>query len=548
MREYCTVQELLTVNPVFQAMVVAGWVGRNKRIFQVMASLSDELNGNLEGRVVLVGTDEAGQADIQDMLHGYCNLSPAAILLSGYTTAPSQRVIDAADKNAVPLLICRRKITVIELQNVLELTADLVQEGRITGYAEQYRLRQLADLKLELPGLLDKLAEYLRNPVIVVDAAFQTMARGGSERLAPAGNLGAWVTSARFQILQRKKNGQFSEVAYQQQLDVPGTDKINCYIAPLALEGRLLGYLLSFAALAEFNELDLLRIRETGVSCLQLLICRRNVEEIEKKYKEHFLYDLLYNNFDSEDALIKRAQYWGWEFSKPHWLLVVEADDFKQLSDKAEIMETVLLSVAACLKSRYRYAICSNMRDQIVIIIPGSDSDGKSIKHHLHNLANVLQTEIRDLYPKLTFSIGIGKQYPAISDLCRSYQEAKHALDLGRFIQEKSHITHFEDLGIIRLLSHVSLDQLNDFYKEHLAAILEYDEKNNTNFLETLQVYFQQNGDLNLMAEKLFMHANTVRYRLKKIEELLDTDLQKIENRVIFSVACKIAKMRETNY
>lgn len=121
-------------------------------------------------------------------------------------------------------------------------------------------------------------------------------------------------------------------------------------------------------------------------------------------------------------------------------------------------------------------------------------------------------------------------------------------MDLGRFIQENNHITHFEDLGIIRLLSHISPDQLDDFYKEHLAVILEHDEKNDTKFLETRQMYFQQNGDLNLMAEKLFMHANTVRYRLKKIEELLDTDLQRIENRVNLSVACKIAKMRETNY
>jgi len=159
MREYCTVQELLTVNTVFQAIVVAGWAGRNNKVFQVAAEHPDKLGGNLEGKVVLISAYDTGQTDIQKLLHGYCNLSAAAILLSGYTAALSQQVIDEADKNAVPLLICQQKLTATELQNVLEFTAESVQKGRISGYAEHCRLRQLADLKLELPGLLANLLQ-----------------------------------------------------------------------------------------------------------------------------------------------------------------------------------------------------------------------------------------------------------------------------------------------------------------------------------------------------------------------------------------------------
>lgn len=540
---FCTVQELLTVQP---ATVMAGWAGRHNRVCRVVQPVAAGPADKLADSLVLLGA-ESRQADIPALIVECCNSAPAGILLSGYTAPLPQQVLDMAETNAVPLLSCQMQLTARELQQALELAAESAQTGRLTGLAEQCSRRQLANFALDLPGVLAQLAGYLQNPVVVVDAACQLLAQAGSDRFLAGDELTGLVNSARLPVLQRKSRAQAGEEFYLQQLAAGEMHELTGYIAPLVLAGQLFGYLMAFAAGPEFNELDLLRIRETGVSCLHLLIVRRQVAEVETKYKEHFLYDLLYNNFDSEEALIKRARYWGWELSKPQWLLVIEADDFQHLPDKADILETIQLTVSACLRVRYRYAITSIMQDQLVVIIPGTEGDAKSIKAQVRKLAQSLQTEIGGLFPRVTFSIGIGKHYLAAADLCRSYQEAKHALALGRFSQEKGHITHFEDLGIIRLLSHVSLDQLDDYYKEQLAAILEHDEKNATNYLEILQVYFQQNGDLNLMAEKLFMHPNTVRYRLRKLEELLDTDLQKIESRVSLSIACKIARMRKPN-
>jgi sugar diacid utilization regulator len=356
------------------------------------------------------------------------------------------------------------------------------------------------------------------------------------------------IKNSILQSYQHKRRDASAGKLYQAQVPLPGSDLAVRYcVQPLACNGRTYGYLLLFPALRELNELDLCRIRQTGFFCVKELINKKNVEAIEKGYKDHFIYDLLYNNFDSAEIIIQRGRYWNWDFRKPHQLLIIAPDDYRSLADKIQLLEQLQLAVSSFLQTAFSQLIVSEQQEQIVAIIPQAGAENKSDKQQLLSLAKRLQEHVQEIIPGIGVSIGIGKFYSAAADLCRSYQEAKHALELGKFIQEKRHVTHFEDLGIIRLLAHMSLEQLDDYYKEYLTPVIDYDAKNGANLLETLHLYFQQNGDLPLIADKLYMHPNTLRHRLKKVEELLDVDLQKMESRLNLAVACKIARMRQAN-
>jgi len=189
--------------------------------------------------------------------------------------------------------------------------------------------------------------------------------------------------------------------------------------------------------------------------------------------------------------------------------------------------------------------LISEFNGQIVVIIPFTDNkDNKLNKKNILQLAHKLLKKLEITFPKLKLSMGVGRFYNSATDLCRSYQEAKNALALGKFIHEENHITHFEDLGIMRLLANLNYEQLEDFHQEYLGEIIEYDQKNETNMLSTLYMYFKQNGDINRTAEKLFIHPNSLRYRLKKIEELSEKNLQNYEDNLNLFIACKIARIR----
>ncbi|MCM0758224.1 helix-turn-helix domain-containing protein [Sporomusa sphaeroides DSM 2875] len=546
MQQFCTVQELVTMEPFAQAKVVAGWAGRNNKVHKIVTAGPGATTQALAGVLVLVNTGD-GQGDLPGALAAYLNSTAAGIIVNGYGTVLSPGLIAAAEKSRMPLLVFPQAIEVQELAGSLTLVLELVKNRTIISFSEGYRLRQLTNLSQELPVLLNQLTAYLQNPAVLLDPAFQLLAAGMSGHGLTAAELGRLVKAVRPLILERRQSVPLAAEPYHQQLTGFHEQAMNCFVTPLVLAGQLFGYLLVFEDAGPVNALDAGRIGEVGLVCLQLLINRRNTEEIEKKYKQQFLYDLLYNNFESTDELIKRGRYWDWELTGPQHLLVAEPDDFKQLRNKDRVLAALAIFFETFLRSHFLQAIVTEMQDQVIVIIPAAAEKDRSAKLLIKNLANLLQANLQEAAFETTVSFGIGKLHSSAAELCQSFQEAKHALDLGRFIREKGHITHFEDLGVIRLLSHINAEQLDEYYKEQLAVIIEYDEKNNMNFLAILQMYFQQNGDLNATAEKLFMHPNTLRYRLKKIEELLDVDLQKLEIRINLAVACKIAKMHKTN-
>lgn len=545
MPPFCTVQELMVLDPLRQSTIIGGWAGRENRISQVVTAVPQLAASDLTNSLVIIRQESQVQ-DTEATLRTYLHSGAAAILFIGSDTVLLPCLTAIAEERQMPLLASGKSLEEQEFVFALELVITLNKGERLIHFAEYSDLNQLTAIGTDLPPMLTKLAVYLQNPVVLVNPAFHIISCSTDEKLLDHIEREQLARLARLQHY-RCKAGELLAKPYLSKLENSNGGSVSCWVNPLLRDGQIYGYLLVFDVSNHLNPLDVCRIKETGIFSLQVLAHRKTIEDTEKKYQDHFLYDLLYNNFVTEESLIQRARHWNWDFSKPQQILIMEPDDLHLLTNKSRMLRKLQLNVEDFLQHKYRQVIVTEQQGQIVIIIGDITNEGKTAKQQWKSLGKTLQAYMQEIITEVTFSIGIGKFYTTIADLCRSYQEAKHALDLGRFIQEKGHITHFEELGIIRLLSHMSLEQLDDYYKEYLAVLIEYDEKNDTNFIETLHVYFQQNGDLNLTAEKLFQHANTLRYRLKKIEELLETDLKQLENRINLSVACKIFKIRKTN-
>ena len=96
----------------------------------------------------------------------------------------------------------------------------------------------------------------------------------------------------------------------------------------------------------------------------------------------------------------------------------------------------------------------------------------------------------------------------------------------------------FDDLGVHRLLSSVSERELRDFVKGYLEPLIRNDKnQDRIDSLKTLRTYLQHGGVINRSAETLFIDRRTMRYRLNKIEAMLDLDLKDPVNMLNISVA-----------
>ena len=152
------------------------------------------------------------------------------------------------------------------------------------------------------------------------------------------------------------------------------------------------------------------------------------------------------------------------------------------------------------------------------------------------------EASLRRRMPDRRVAVGIGSRLMDISNLHTAYHRAKAAaiaalrIGLPRLA--------FDDMGLFRLLSQVPDSLLMyEMGDGMLAPLIEYDQKHNANYIETLECFLRTSGSYQNMAEQMFVHRNTLMYRMNNIKKLLGCDLETEEERLPYHLACLIHRM-----
>ena len=136
-------------------------------------------------------------------------------------------------------------------------------------------------------------------------------------------------------------------------------------------------------------------------------------------------------------------------------------------------------------------------------------------------------------------SIGVGMSYP-LTDLHRSYHEARIALMFRQIKGEQGFVQEFAELGIFRELFSCEQERIIRFCRQTLDKLLAYDHDCDANLQITLRTLMDTNFNYKLTAEKLFVHVNTVRYRCDKIAQLLAINLNQPDTRFNLYAALRV--------
>ncbi|MBR5047816.1 MAG: PucR family transcriptional regulator ligand-binding domain-containing protein [Eubacterium sp.] len=146
--------------------------------------------------------------------------------------------------------------------------------------------------------------------------------------------------------------------------------------------------------------------------------------------------------------------------------------------------------------------------------------------------------------PEKKFTIGISSRMKDLENLSLAYRRAKAAVDMA--IGTGKNRLYFDDMGIYRILSMVPDKALmREMSHDLLAPLIAYDEMHDGQYVETLENYLESEGSFLAMSEKMFIHRNTLMYRINKIKKLLGTDLSTSEEKLQYQIACLIRHMDE---
>jgi sugar diacid utilization regulator len=175
---------------------------------------------------------------------------------------------------------------------------------------------------------------------------------------------------------------------------------------------------------------------------------------------------------------------------------------------------------------------------EVAVIVPAEDDD------RLSRAAAGLARELADSLSGFHLTIGRSRRSADPVDLHRAGAEASLAVNVGE--AEGRPLLAFEDTGAYRLLLPAMSDdpaELERFYAETIQPLSDYDDQYETELVNTVEAYLDNDGNVAATAKQLFTHRHTIRYRLERVRELCGHDVSSTEGREKLGLGLKAMRV-----
>ena len=273
------------------------------------------------------------------------------------------------------------------------------------------------------------------------------------------------------------------------------------------------------------------------------------LSRIEENSLTHFLSNILFGDGELEGDAIEKAAYFGYNLAGECCICVIDIDGFERFLKLKNLHDEVSISK---IKITFR-KIVQDILEKHALKVPIIDKDDAVIffnraeENCMSRLDKALK-EIRESIKKrmdgLSVSVGIGASYKDLKMMKQSLNEAELAIDSAKCQGLDDTITKYKDIGIYGLLFSVkNKNVLENYFLDVLGQISNNDNSKDNNLLQILETYLNENCNITITAEKLFLHRNTLKYKIKKIEELLNCDLHNFEDCMKIKIALYINKI-----
>ncbi len=267
------------------------------------------------------------------------------------------------------------------------------------------------------------------------------------------------------------------------------------------------------------------------------------VSELAQKCSSELIEDIINNRIEDKSEIIKRGQLANWNLDLNYQLYLISVKAKKNLSTEDayyfyEVKERITKKIHRILQNKISREYILFSHDKNIVLLINYDQEDEINKEDIKIIKDDLSEKINKFY----FNISSGTYIKEVNEIAESYQQASYVLDFLEATERKNVIYYYSQLGIMRLLWKINQKELKEFTIEYLAKLIKYDKGNSTEWLDTLGVYLEEGGSIKQAAERLFIHPNTMSYRVKRIKEILGIDLQDQEVQLNLLAAYKICK------
>ena len=493
------------------------------------------------GELALVSMDVLRSFDsrltLASVLRQLADFNVRAVLATGMV---SQEAVDAANECGVALLSVPEEASLTSIERSVNALI-LNQSARLTERA------------IEIQRQLTRLAAENRD----LNSLLQVMARSTGKPLAIHTEAGILITQIMPYLGRRALNGHSPAI-------LTGSDRFREWIASeapsavgvisasplgytiaLKVEKRVAGYLSLIDGDDSLNEFDRLVLTYGADVCAIEMAKNRAIASAVEQTRGDWIQMWLSGTPADDDLLRTRAQQAGFEPASQYVVAI-----YRATSDAGQSMrlESVISLVRDDISRRGINGAVGQYVDVVVALYPLDDEDGNALARARSSVETV-RAQLAQRSPDMLVAAGISRPATGLSSLRDAYREAKDAVGIAYELSDCDSTTYYGDLKLYQLLLALkerNLEHLQRFYEDALAPLVAHDRRKQSDLIRTLSGFFAANGNLAKAAQELDVHRNTLVYRLERIADLTNLDLDDSDNRLILHLALKTQRVLAT--
>lgn len=347
-------------------------------------------------------------------------------------------------------------------------------------------------------------------------------------------------------------NNEF--ITKEELLDITDIKKTKYYIYKIIHNAQIYGYILIDDFDKAENKEELI-IEYTASMILIKIQNQIAIESSKEIVKSDLIADICMNNIKSKEEVSFRASLQGWNIDSGLLSVIFDIDDFKhnmlhsnkkieELEEEKQVIFNLIINEMDKINyDSYYY----RKSDSIIFLV------NIKLENNLYALDNFINDNIKPIHEMLynkgfffTLTIGIGTYYKDIMQTYKSYNEAVEAINISRIFKEVNDICCYKDVLIYKdLMEVMSRKDYHSIYTNLIKNMRKLDEKNNTEYFETLQAIIKNDWNLKVTSEKLYIHYNTIIYRFEKIKSILGMQLNDFADKLIITLTVMILEVEK---
>ncbi|WP_071395850.1 PucR family transcriptional regulator [Bacillus tuaregi] len=300
---------------------------------------------------------------------------------------------------------------------------------------------------------------------------------------------------------------------------------------------EVLGFIWALEGEKPFEDKDLVILKQAAAATKNILLKVQAPKNMREERYQEFFWQLLTSHYHSNNEI--KDKFHTLQMVPPAQFAVVIFQFSSTVISGEEEKKIIYL-----LKTRQDPKITLYTFDHSQLILLISLSESGELQHIL-KFCDWFVEKMKERYHVESIVQSIGGLFNNYIKVEKSYQQALSLLDLkGKFPSEVSHIHSYQELGIFRYLDILRDKALTEDYENYsLKKLHEYDQKYHTDLVQTLDVYLNNDSNVNEASKTLNIHTNTLNYRLKRIVEIGNLNLKDANQKMTIFLDLKLEKL-----